>query len=134
LASAGFFGDPDSIELLAHHLTGSGHDGVAQVVGQVGQQVSRTVGSLVPHESSGQAADAFAETLQDEVVRNLLALAESARSLGAPLTRLASDLRVANRIGARANEPAQACGFEIDSHGQRAHRSALVGALDHPGR
>jgi len=128
LASTGFFGDPDSIELLAHHLVGSGDDGVAQVVGQVGEQVSRTVESLVPYEWSGQAADVFAETLQHEVVRNLIALAEAARSLGAPLTRLASDLRVANRMGDRAKELAQASGFEIDSHG-----NVLIGlrSLEH---
>jgi hypothetical protein len=118
--SKGFFGDPDSVERLIHALVGSdGHGGTAEVVREVRDQVTQTVGSLVPSVWSGDAASAFAQTLNSQDVSNLRALSEAAGDLAAPLARLASDLRVANSRGEQAKQIASdvGFGFDIDSSG-----------------
>jgi hypothetical protein len=120
--SKGFFGDPDSVDRLMHALVGSaGHGGMAEVVREVRDQVTKTVGSLVPSVWSGDAASAFAQTLNNQDVSNLRAISEAATDLAAPLARLASDLRVANSRGEQAKQIASdvgfGFGFDIDSSG-----------------
>jgi hypothetical protein len=118
LAAIGLFGDSDSVERLARALGGAdGHSGVARALEELRDRVSRTVGSLVPDEWSGEAADAFARQLSGQDVRDLQALSGAVSGLGNLLLRLAADIRVANGRGERAKATAHAAGFDIDSHG-----------------
>jgi Protein of unknown function (DUF1402) len=116
----GVFGDPASIERLAQALLGSsGHDGVAKVVQEVRDQVRGTVGSLVPSEWWGEAANAFAQMVNDHDVHDLTALSEAIGGVGPPLMQLATDLRAANKKGDLAQLMASnvGFGFDIDSSG-----------------
>jgi hypothetical protein len=130
MAAVGLFGDPDGVERLARALLGStGRGGVTEVVRELRDQVSHIVGGLVPDEWSGDAADAFARSLNDEIVRGLLALSEAAGDLGSPLQELAADIRAANGKGEHAKAIAGAAGFEIDTYGNLS--SSLLQSIEH---
>jgi hypothetical protein len=126
LAGKGLFGDPDSIERLVHALLGSnGHGGAAKTVQDVRDQVGQTVGSLVPNEWSGDAANTFAQVLSERDVPHLTLLAAAAREIAAPLGQLGVNLRVANQKVEHAKELATNAGFDI-----ALISSILLGEID----